>query len=229
MSPNMVSLHASPGCKQPRHRIQKGTTESKECNSFVNYNQGCGVKINDGLSYGPKFNEVGGGWYALERTKKEIKAWFWSRDDPNVPVEVANRSHHSRGIIQAPIIGENTLIEVLDGMQHSHHPDTIQIDTSKWGIPDVRFVDDECDIPKHFKEHRIVINLTFCGDWAGEFFTYLRSGCPGSCIDYVNFKPEAFKDAYWDIRSIRIFTLPHDVEYTQTGPFARADTEEKKA
>ncbi|KAG8807621.1 hypothetical protein FRC17_004378 [Serendipita sp. 399] len=214
MSPNMVSLHTSPGCRQPRQRAHKG---------FVNYNQGCGVKINHELSYGPSFNAAGGGWYALERTRKEIKAWFWSRNDPNVPVEVAQRSHHSRGIIQSPIFGENG---ILEGIPHSHHPDTVQIDTSTWGLPDVRFVDDQCDIPQHFKEHRIVINLTFCGDWAGEFFTYLRSGCPGSCVDYVNFRPEAFKDAYWDIRSIRMFGLPHNEEHPQSGPFGRADKDD---
>ena len=36
------------------------------------------------------------------------------------------------------------------------------IDTSAWGVPDVRFVNDQCNIPAHFKRQKIIINLTFC-------------------------------------------------------------------
>ncbi|CAG7853791.1 Probable glycosidase C21B10.07 [Serendipita indica DSM 11827] len=209
VSPNMVSLHTSEGCKQPSQRAQKGSSVNRDCNAFVNYNSGCNSKVNNQFSYGPSFNAMGGGWYALERTRKEIKVWFWPRNDATVPAEVASRYHHSRGLIQAPIVGDIP----LGG--HHHHPDTIHIDTSTWGVPDALFVDDQCDIPSHFKEHHIVINLTFCGDWAGEFFTYRGSGCPGSCVDYVNSNPEAFKDAYWDIRGIRVFAKPEEEENYQ--------------
>jgi hypothetical protein len=93
--------------------------------------------------------------YALERTRKEIKAWFWPRNDPDVPADVRHSYHHSRGVIQAPVSnGSSDKSQV--------HPDTLQVDTSTWGIPDVRFVDDHCDIPGHFKSEKIVINLTFC-------------------------------------------------------------------
>jgi hypothetical protein len=92
--------------------------------------------------------------YALERTSHEIKAWFWARNDPNVPKDVQTDYHHSRGLLQAPILGS------LD--PQGHHPDTLVIDTSKWGVPDVRFVNDQCNIPAHFKRQKIIINLTFC-------------------------------------------------------------------
>ena len=39
-------------------------------------------------SYGPQFNAVGGGWYAMERTEQHIKVWYWLRNDPKVPADV---------------------------------------------------------------------------------------------------------------------------------------------
>lgn len=35
-----------------------------------------------------------------------------------------------------------------------------------WGEPAGMFKG-ECEIDKFFKEHRIIFNITFCGDWAG--------------------------------------------------------------
>jgi len=220
MSPNLVSLHTAPGCQQPAARVQKGTPSSNDCNAYVNYNQGCGVHISDDASFGPSFNAIGGGWYALERTTDEIKAWFWARNDPSVPADVSVRHHHSRGLLQAPIGGG----DLLNGKPH--HPDTLQVDTSQWGTPDVRFVKDQCDIPGHFKQEKIIINLTFCGDWAGEYFNYLRSGCPSSCVDFVNSNPEAFVDAYWDLRSIRVYNQPSQNENQQPDLFPRGHEHE---
>ena len=77
-----------------------------------------------------------------------------------------------------------------------------------------------CDFNKYFGKLNIIINLTFCGDWAGG--AYGSSGCPGTCLgahrtystcfltkdcvsDRVNSNPKAFSEAYFDIRGIRIF------------------------
>lgn len=187
MSPNLVSLHTSEGCQQPPIRQQKGYAYdlflfisadptclripvTNDCNANVNFNTGCGVKVQNELSYGIPFNAVGGGWYvpsksprvnlkrsvryALERTAQEIKVWFWARNDPTVPPDVQKRFHHSRGSLQSPVLGD------LD--QSARHPDTLVINTLAWGPPDVRFVQDQCNIPYHFKPQKIVINLTFC-------------------------------------------------------------------
>jgi len=56
----------------------------------------------------------------------------------------------------------------------------------------------------HFQKHQIVLDLTFCGDWAGAVF---GSDCPGkgSCTDYVKNNPAAFKEAYWTIHYIKAF------------------------
>ncbi|KDN37767.1 hypothetical protein RSAG8_09922, partial [Rhizoctonia solani AG-8 WAC10335] len=40
------------------------------------------------------------------------------------------------------------------------------IDTSSWGKPFAAFVNNSCNIASHFGPENIIINLTFCGDWA---------------------------------------------------------------
>ncbi|KAG8706067.1 hypothetical protein FRC11_008536 [Ceratobasidium sp. 423] len=77
------------------------------------------------------------------------------------------------------------------------------IDTSTWGTPFAAFVNTSCDINAKFGPNNIIINLTFCGDWAGS--VYSSSGCPSTCVDYVNNNPAAFKDAYWDIAALRVY------------------------
>jgi len=77
------------------------------------------------------------------------------------------------------------------------------VHTSLWGTPVARFTNSECDIAYKFGPENVIINLTFCGDWAGN--AYASSGCPSTCIDYVNNHPEAFKKAYWDFKSIRMY------------------------
>ncbi|KAH9927491.1 2 beta-glucan [Epithele typhae] len=80
------------------------------------------------------------------------------------------------------------------------------VNTDAFGTPAALFVNDACDIATHFAAHNIVINLTFCGDWAGipQFFNTL-GGCPGVCSDFVNANPAAFADAFWDIAGIHVY------------------------
>ena len=58
-------------------------------------------------------------------------------------------------------------------------------DLAKWGQPAAHFDNGaSCDMSQYFEEHEIIINLTFCGDWAGE--TFQSSGCgPQSCSSFV--------------------------------------------
>lgn len=78
------------------------------------------------------------------------------------------------------------------------------VNTGNWGTPSALFPSTSCDISSHFGPHNIIINLTFCGDWAGS--VYSSSGCPGSCVDYVNNNPSAFNNAYFDFAAIRVYT-----------------------
>ena len=56
------------------------TTVSMNCDTTVNYNQGCGTQDTQPISYGKGFNSIGGGIYALARSKQDgIKVWFRPR------------------------------------------------------------------------------------------------------------------------------------------------------
>ncbi|KAH7339326.1 hypothetical protein B0J17DRAFT_654763 [Rhizoctonia solani] len=72
-----------------------------------------------------------------------------------------------------------------------------------WGPPVADFPADNCDMKSHFGSHEIVFDLTFCGDWAGN--EYPNSGCPGTCVDFVDNNPKAFVEAYWEINSLRTY------------------------
>ncbi|KZW00245.1 hypothetical protein EXIGLDRAFT_830896 [Exidia glandulosa HHB12029] len=74
----------------------------------------------------------------------------------------------------------------------------------RWGTPSAVFLPDQCDIDTYFDAHHIVFDDTLCGDWAGE--VYNSMGCPGSCVDFVNNNPSSFKEAYWEINSLRTYT-----------------------
>ena len=63
------------------------------------------------------------------------------------------------------------------------------------------FNSDECPLNDKFGPHQIVINLTFCGDWAGNTFP----GGMGACVDLVNNNPGAFNEAFWDIPRLSVY------------------------
>ncbi|KAG2074821.1 glycoside hydrolase family 16 protein [Suillus decipiens] len=173
--PNQSTLHTSHNCSMQNNTIQSGTFITTNCDASVAYNAGCGVKLTeDKNSFGPAFNQNGGGWYAMERTLHYIRVWFWERHDPFVPFDVRSGAWI--------------------------------IDTDNWGMPAANFLNNtDCDIQSHFGGNHIIINLTFCGDWAGNAALYNASGCPADCVTYVNNNPSAFTNAYFEISSMSIY------------------------
>ncbi|KAG9053192.1 hypothetical protein FS842_008542 [Serendipita sp. 407] len=178
-TPNVMTLHTGANCTMPLSRSQKGTAVTTDCYWLTNGNAGCGVISENQSSYGDSFNNVGGGWYAMERTPTFIKVWFWSRNDPLTPADVTT-------------------------------PGQAVINSDNWGVPSAFFPNTQCDIASKFGAHNVIINLTFCGDWAGA--VYGTGGCPGTCIDNVNNNPSAFANAYWDIAAIRMYALSGSVD-----------------
>ncbi|KAK2630549.1 hypothetical protein QTJ16_001369 [Diplocarpon rosae] len=81
-------------------------------------------------------------------------------------------------------------------------------DPSLWGLPDANF-QGNCDIDANFKNHQIVFDTTFCGDWAGTVWSAddQCNGKAASCVDYVAGQPQDFEDAFWRINSVKVFTL----------------------
>ncbi|KAJ7060804.1 glycoside hydrolase family 16 protein [Mycena amicta] len=77
--------------------------------------------------------------------------------------------------------------------------------TDNWGTPTAYFPDDSCDLAA-WAPHNIIINLTFCGDFAGNPTIYAESGCPSTCVDYVDNNPDAFSGAFFEFNSIDVYT-----------------------
>lgn len=65
------------------------STLSADCDAS---HHGCSTQFTgtNSNSYGSSFNNVGGGWYVMQRTAAGINIWFWSRTDPTVPYEVSS-------------------------------------------------------------------------------------------------------------------------------------------
>lgn len=85
--------------------IEFSTATGNTCDAYATGNTGCGVRFNDNKSYGPEFNNNGGGWYvfnvshwlchnnrntryAIERSSSYIKIFFWERSSGSVPSDV---------------------------------------------------------------------------------------------------------------------------------------------
>jgi hypothetical protein len=80
-------------------------------------------------------------------------------------------------------------------------------DPSTWGEPTADFPDTHCDIGNHFRNASIIMNIALCGDWAGAQSIYSGQGdCPGTCDNFVANNATAFEDAYWEIKSFRVFS-----------------------
>ncbi|WWD09153.1 hypothetical protein V865_007275 [Kwoniella europaea PYCC6329] len=77
------------------------------------------------------------------------------------------------------------------------------VDPSKWGKPFANFPSTHCNMRQHFGKHRIILNISLCGDWSGA--VYNQQGCPGTCATYVDNDPAAFREAYWKIRGLRVY------------------------
>jgi len=76
-----------------------------------------------------------------------------------------------------------------------------------WGKPYANFeLGTNCP-NSHFKNQQVIINLTFCGQYAGG--TNFRNQCGndagGNCNDWVKNNPQDFKEAYWSINYVSVF------------------------
>ena len=172
------------------------------------------------LSYGEAFNLDTGGYYVTSRSRDcGIQIWFWPRNSPCVPPEIAQGG----------------------GEALSPNP--------TWGEPAAAFPMDPgyCNYDQYFNEHEIIFDLTFCvgdlfftlyffltttevlpslqGDWAGNDWDNSICGIQGTCEDckypvaragrlmnsltptsVVNDNPTAFREAYWEINNLRVYT-----------------------
>ncbi|KAJ5179177.1 hypothetical protein N7492_002387 [Penicillium capsulatum] len=66
-----------------------------------------------------------------------------------------------------------------------------------------------CNIDSHFRNHNIVFDITFCGDWASGAWNTTASCAKkaDTCDEFVANQPNAFADSYWKINSLKAYTM----------------------
>nr|GAT57645.1 predicted protein [Mycena chlorophos] len=80
------------------------------------------------------------------------------------------------------------------------------VDPAGWGLAEASFPFGGCDYEGHFDAHNIVFDLTFCGDWAEAAYTQSTCATNCTCDAFVDNNPAAFKEAYWNITSLTVYT-----------------------
>ncbi|CZR49639.1 uncharacterized protein FPRO_14882 [Fusarium proliferatum ET1] len=82
-------------------------------------------------------------------------------------------------------------------------------DPLSWGPATARFNgSDSCRLDDHFKDHRIIFDITFCGDWAGSpevWYSNPQTAALGDCKTYIASNPSHLREAYWLINSVDVY------------------------
>ncbi|KAH9962451.1 endo-beta-glucanase [Russula dissimulans] len=189
---NLVTLHTAPGCSMPPSRVMTGSQTGLNCSAAVSYNAGCGATLVDGTTYGVAFNDNGGGWFdafltplVIQKCNQATCRYAMERTSSFVKVWFWGRD--SVSIPNEVINGANL------------------INTDGWGMPAAYFPSTNCNISSYFGPANIIINIGLCGDWAGDSTVYAASGCPSTCIDFVNNNPSAFSDAFFEFSWIKVY------------------------
>lgn len=212
---NLASLHTTHGCHVPAgyRSDQTGFTGQTDCS----YQPGCSSSFTADNSFGPQFNQNGGGYFAVRRKTQPgdpgIGIYFW-------PI-TANRS--SLPSVVAAFADGNSAPKCV--VTNSNATGNDRTELNKWGTPNAFFVNTAnasasatalqtgngsvCQMGHYFDGHEIIINLTFCGDWAGP--TFGTSGCSAqynnaTCSDFVHNNPAAFTDARWEVEYLRVYS-----------------------
>ncbi|KAJ3396133.1 hypothetical protein HDU92_004002 [Lobulomyces angularis] len=77
------------------------------------------------------------------------------------------------------------------------------LNVDSWGAPSANFKTEGNCSPNKFRDMKIIFNLTFCGDWAGNAY----QGCPGTCVDFVKNNPAQFNEAFFSVNYLKIYAV----------------------
>ena len=83
-------------------------------------------------------------------------------------------------------------------------------DPSTWDLPAFTTEGGVCNIDGLFANHHIIFDTTFCGVYAGKTKFWQETTCYDAekyptCDSYVGANPEAYKEAYWLINSVKVY------------------------
>ncbi|TWU76633.1 hypothetical protein ED733_008264 [Metarhizium rileyi] len=99
-------------------------------------------------------------------------------------------------------------------------------DPTSWGLPQALFGGARCNVDDFFENMNLVININFCGDW-GNAIWGKTDGCgkhAATCNEYVANNPEAFANAYWDVRYIEAYQKTHAPSASPTHSSSAAES-----
>lgn len=184
---NAVTLHSTAGCNMKVKRKQTGKPNYTICDNSTHGNAGCGVQA-EPQSYGEWLNALGGGVSALEvLTDNLTLLTYW---------KVYTLEMRNAGI--------RAWFFPRDGI-----PDDITNSTpdpSTWGTALADFPSTNCDIPSHFANQSIIVNIDLCGQLGAQpqFYTE-QYNCPGTCENFVAHNAANFTQAYWEFKSFKVY------------------------
>jgi len=96
---------------------------------------------------------------------------------------------------------------------------TGNIDTSTLGQPVANYPSKGCTTDSFFEPQNLIIDITLCGDFAGNPNTFQQT-CSGTCYnDFVIGPPSNYDNAYFEIKNIKTY---HDPSVKSSGAARRA-------
>ncbi|KAK4250826.1 glycoside hydrolase [Corynascus novoguineensis] len=201
---NSVSLHTGPGCTVSNVGSAPGTRlVTADCQNDEGCTQDTSSAPESNSNYGTGFNAAGGGVYAVEWTDAAIKVWFFPQGSPTASqlssfsAEGGGGGGEGKNTTSPDPSAFGTPLAVFANSNNNIGDDNIDNDINS------------CAFDAHFADHRLVFDTTFCGDWAGRAW-HSDAACAAlapACEDYVGAHPEAFSEAYWLVRGIRVYQL----------------------
>ncbi|KAI4090165.1 MAG: hypothetical protein L6R37_007932 [Teloschistes peruensis] len=172
---NKMTLHTSPDCAI-QHTGFSGDLETANCDvNAAGQGKNMGCGIRHPMAQGLSFGQ------GMNKIGGGIYATVWTSTDIQI-------FHFPRADVPADIATPNP-------------------DPSKWGMPVAKFSGAACNIDAHFQNLNIIFNTAFCGDWAGEAWSSsptCKAKAP-TCEQYVRDNPGVFGEAYWLIRSVKVY------------------------
>jgi hypothetical protein len=115
-SQNKMIMHTTAGCKITKSNQFSGNIVTTDCDVRAPEqaaNQGCLIEAATPNTYGPDFNDIGGGVYALEWTSNAVSIWFLPRSQIPANVENENPDPSSWGKPIARFAGECDINKLL--------------------------------------------------------------------------------------------------------------------
>ncbi|KAF2186909.1 glycoside hydrolase family 16 protein, partial [Zopfia rhizophila CBS 207.26] len=173
---NVAALHAAGDCIVPGDVSQTAIWKNTDCNA--NHR-----RMRDDI---PGYSLMQLEVYTMEWTRESIKIWFFP----------------------------SALIPYSLTFPSSYYPSYSHTDLSTWAPPSASFSGPySFSFGDKFFNHTIVIDITFCGGWAGGSYGKTIPICPklegasaqDSCKTFVENNRQAFVEAYWGIRSHRVW------------------------